>query len=237
MSASLARTLFRPTAATTATPKPAQARVCPASRFFPTHNTARSSRSARTVNAVAHISVAAALVASTVRPSHSRRRKEARAELGRVNRLPSSPTPTHSSSTTLPDPPSAGSQRDTLHFETTPLPPPQSRPGRFPRFLHSLSIVLFVPPGLVVPPAASPVHPPLVLLSSFLALASRLIVLLHPVAVARVVRSRTLTLRAGREPVDSERRGWRSGREASHVKHRADKVHQHGAAVSDTCRS
>ncbi|CDR41947.1 RHTO0S06e08108g1_1 [Rhodotorula toruloides] len=58
MSASLARTLFRPTTATATTTK----RVCPASRFFPSGS---ASRSARTADAVAHITVAAALVAST----------------------------------------------------------------------------------------------------------------------------------------------------------------------------
>ncbi|BGP55929.1 hypothetical protein JCM8202v2_003536 [Rhodotorula sphaerocarpa] len=77
MSAPLARTLFRPAAAAAATPaaRPSRA-VCPAARFFPlassssstassrTHAPASSTRSTRLVNAVAHLSVGAAVLAS-----------------------------------------------------------------------------------------------------------------------------------------------------------------------------
>lgn len=79
MSAPLARTLFRPAAAAAATPaaRPSRA-VCPAARFFPlassssstassrTHAPASSTRSTRLVNAVAHLSVGAAVLASAV---------------------------------------------------------------------------------------------------------------------------------------------------------------------------
>ncbi|GAA5873361.1 hypothetical protein JCM3774_000758, partial [Rhodotorula dairenensis] len=76
MSASLARTLFRPAAAaqrTAASPAATKAGTCPAARFFPSSPAAassspsvRGSTSARTLNAVAHISVAAALLASSI---------------------------------------------------------------------------------------------------------------------------------------------------------------------------
>ena len=72
MSASLARTLFRPAARST----PAATKgttTCPAARFFPASpsgtnasSSIKTSASARTLNAIAHISVAAALVASSV---------------------------------------------------------------------------------------------------------------------------------------------------------------------------
>ncbi|GAA5987807.1 hypothetical protein JCM10908_007223 [Rhodotorula pacifica] len=75
MSASLARTLFRPAAPAAAAQRSAAAttmKTCPAARFFPASSSTTASSSigtstsARTLNAVAHVSVAAALVASTI---------------------------------------------------------------------------------------------------------------------------------------------------------------------------
>jgi len=66
MSASLARRVFKPT--------PAQAVIrrtsCPVSRFLPAGalEAGPASVSARTANAVAHLTVTAALAASAVRP-------------------------------------------------------------------------------------------------------------------------------------------------------------------------
>ncbi|GAA6048409.1 hypothetical protein JCM3770_003744 [Rhodotorula araucariae] len=63
MSASLARTLFKPAPLTA---RPAVAKTCPVARFLPagTAQAGPSSASTRTVNAVAHLAVGAALVAS-----------------------------------------------------------------------------------------------------------------------------------------------------------------------------
>ncbi|KWU44001.1 hypothetical protein RHOSPDRAFT_34430 [Rhodotorula sp. JG-1b] len=66
MSASLARTLFRPAPRLA----PAATKGCPAARFFPSspsgaNASIKTGASARTLNAIAHISVAAALVASS----------------------------------------------------------------------------------------------------------------------------------------------------------------------------
>lgn len=69
MSASLARTLFKPAAAASASRAPAAVRqsVCPAARFFPDGAAASASTiSARTLNAVAHVTVGTAVVASVV---------------------------------------------------------------------------------------------------------------------------------------------------------------------------
>ncbi|POY75695.1 hypothetical protein BMF94_1318 [Rhodotorula taiwanensis] len=69
MSASLARTLFKPAAAASASRAPAAVRqsVCPAARFFPDGAAASASTiSARTLNAVAHVTVGTAVVASVI---------------------------------------------------------------------------------------------------------------------------------------------------------------------------
>ncbi|GAA6018552.1 hypothetical protein JCM10207_007215 [Rhodosporidiobolus poonsookiae] len=68
MSASLARTVFRPApTARVAQAGSASGSACPLrSSLFPSSSGARQSISARTANAVAHVTVAAALVASAV---------------------------------------------------------------------------------------------------------------------------------------------------------------------------
>ncbi|GJN91135.1 hypothetical protein Rhopal_004153-T1 [Rhodotorula paludigena] len=64
MSASLARSVFRPTPRTAQTVN--KATSCPVSRIFGPAASSSTSTSARTANAIAHITVGAAVVASAV---------------------------------------------------------------------------------------------------------------------------------------------------------------------------